>query len=320
MANPGHEGISPSEVYQRYESLFESWFFDDQTNLRQSDAPDRVQIPTLYVDAPADPNDKTVYPQDLNLVNIYRQAREGVVHISGQLRPKDNEVTETKEVTGSGFFVSQDGKLVTDYHVVKDANNLIVETADGRKFKASIEAVSPSNDLALLAVDDKGAVASIHVLPLEEKSSNLAWGDDLVALGYPNGWKDMYVSPGKFAYTCPLQEILPHLDQGLMPGEDPNRLLLETYAHVEGGNSGGPILNSQGHVVGVIGISNLRNKAEATPVEDLLAFLNETRNYSLVLKSRMPLSLNLDNPGHLNLSSAIKLVKELTGNGSFGLK
>lgn len=311
MTNSWDQNASLFDPQQGQEP-FKGWLDNGRTDHDIFPLPKGVEIPTLHVDLPANPDDRTIYPDNLNLVSIYQEAREGVVHIRGQLHETKAGQTETKEVTGTGFFVTSDGKLATDYHVVKNLQNLTVETADGRIFPAKIEAVSPKNDLAIVKVEYKGALNSFHVLPLAERSTNLWWGDDVVVLGYPNGWKDMYVSPGTFSSTCLLKDLLPNLKDGLIAGENPDRVLLESITHIENGNSGGPILDSAGRVVGVVGISNLSNRAEATPVEDLLAFLNETQRYTYALPTRIPLGLSWESPRNLTLRAAIELAGKLT--------
>lgn len=238
---------------------------------------DVAVLPTLRVGETPDANDRTFYPRNLNLVDIFLESEPAVVHIKGDKTKHEQGKTVPVEVTGTGFFVTPEGKLATAYHVVKDASNLKVRSADGTVYTAKIDTYDPSTDLAILKVENSNPLKTFQVLPLRTGSADLYPGTQVAALGHPRGWNEMFVSPGHFRTTRLLRDVLSDVRGGALPGENPNRLIQEYEINVQNGNSGGPVLDESGRVIGVIGLSNSRDTAQATPVEDLVRLLNHSQ-------------------------------------------
>lgn len=258
-------------------------------------AASEVWIPTLHVGKDASRSDRTINPGESRLAQVYIEASDSVVLISGNKeRTVDGRKTDVP-VTGTGFFLTPDGKLATDFHVVAGLKDIEVKTADGRRFKATVETTDPAHDLALLKVQSASAFETFKVLPLAESSKNMGAGTLVVALGYPRGWDELFASPGKYRATHLLNDILPRLNGGMLPGEDKWRLIQEHEIHVEGGNSGGPILDHSGRVVGVVGLSNggdgkPNDATMATPVEDLMRLLNHSAKIGASTAYSIPLT------------------------------
>ena len=141
--------------------------------------------------------------------------------------------------TGSGFLVSADGLIATNHHVVKNARLLAVQFADGRKVLATIVVLNPRYDLALLKVN-ASLVTSLRPLPLlaQEDDQKVKAGVPVVAFGSPLS-----------------QTFL--ITQGIISKVE-ERYLIGDFV-IEGGNSGGPLLNMNGEIVGIntFGIQNL---------------------------------------------------------------
>jgi S1-C subfamily serine protease len=249
----------------------------ERAHALQHQAGDLAVLPTLRVGETPDPNDRTVYPRNLNLVDIFLESEPAVVHIKGDKTKQEKGKTVPVEVTGTGFFVTPEGKLATAYHVVKDASNLKVKAADGTVYTATVDTYDPSTDLAILKVNSNNPLKTFQVLPLRAGGSELYPGTQVAALGHPRGWNEMFVSPGNFRTTRLLRDVLSDVRGGQLPGENPNRLIQEYEINVQNGNSGGPVLDESGRVVGVIGLSNSRDTAQATPVEDLVRLLNHSQ-------------------------------------------
>ena len=147
-----------------------------------------------------------------------------------------------KTGTGSGFFVSADGLLVTNRHVLKGSTSADIEGPDGTKFKVR-RVVNTQADLDLVTaeVDTQGKVMPF-LLPEPELPAK---GDKIIALGSPRGYKFSF-SEGSIAgiRNLPDPENRQITD---MKGE-----FIQFTAPVSPGSSGGPILNSAGNVVGVV--------------------------------------------------------------------
>ena len=134
---------------------------------------------------------------------------------------------------GSGFIISKDGYVMTNYHVVKDADEIIVRLSDRRELKAEIIGVDPRSDVALLKIDATGLpVASIG------KSSDLEVGEWVLAIGSPFGF-DHSATAGIVSAkgrSLPRENYVP---------------FIQTDVAINPGNSGGPLFNQEGEVVGV---------------------------------------------------------------------
>ena len=134
---------------------------------------------------------------------------------------------------GSGFIISKDGYVMTNYHVVKDAEEIIVRLSDRRELKAEIIGVDPRSDVALLKIDATGLpVARIG------KSSDLEVGEWVLAIGSPFGF-DHSATAGIVSAkgrSLPRENYVP---------------FIQTDVAINPGNSGGPLFNQEGEVVGV---------------------------------------------------------------------
>ena len=132
---------------------------------------------------------------------------------------------------GSGFLVSASGLIATNHHVVRNARLLAVQFADGRKVQATIAALNPRYDLAILRIN-ASLVTSLTPFPLisQEDDSQVKPGVPVVAFGSPLG-----------------QTFL--ITQGIISKVE-DRVILGDFV-IEPGNSGGPLVNLDGQVVGV---------------------------------------------------------------------
>jgi serine protease Do len=141
---------------------------------------------------------------------------------------------EGRRGSGSGFVIREDGYLVTNAHVVDDADRIDVKLSTGKRHQARIVGRDDRTDVALLKVD----VAGLPVAPLGD-SNRVRVGEFVLALGHPFGLEQT-VSFGIVSRKgAPLQSAAPGFD------------FVQTDAAVNPGNSGGPLVNMAGEVVGV---------------------------------------------------------------------
>ena len=134
---------------------------------------------------------------------------------------------------GSGFIISKDGYVMTNYHVVKDADEIIVRLSDRRELKADVIGVDTRSDVALLKIDATG-------LPVVKigQSSDLEVGEWVLAIGSPFGF-DHSATAGIVSAkgrSLPRENYVP---------------FIQTDVAINPGNSGGPLFNQAGEVVGV---------------------------------------------------------------------
>lgn len=160
--------------------------------------------------------------------------------------PAPSTETEKQKVgSGSGFFVSTDGLIVTNKHVVSDEKaEYTVISGDGTEYPAQVLARDPSNDIALLKIE-KSEGKDFPALTLGD-SDRVRVGETIIAIGNPLGEFENSVSRGI------ISGLKRNLDAGSGQG-DSERLsdIIQIDAAINPGNSGGPLFNLSGEVVGV---------------------------------------------------------------------
>jgi len=145
--------------------------------------------------------------------------------------------TGDQQVSGSGVFISQDGYVLTNNHVVDGTNNVVVILADGTQLPAKIVGTDRYADLAVLKAD--GQVPAVANLG---NSDNLKPGETVIAIGSPLGDFKNTVTVGVVSAT----------GRNLDTGEGYNiEGLIQTDAAINSGNSGGPLVNLAGQVIGI---------------------------------------------------------------------
>ena len=170
---------------------------------------------------PAQPADE----QAANVVQLAEQARKSVVVIT--VTGRDGR----QQGLGSGFIVSADGLIATNLHVIGEARPISVQTADGKKYEVTeVHAFDRPLDLALVRVNAK----DLPALALGD-SDSLKQGQPVVAIGNPHGLKHSVVT-------------------GVVSGtrEIEGRQMIQLAIPIEPGNSGGPLLDMQGRVHGLL--------------------------------------------------------------------
>ncbi len=185
-----------------------------------------------------------------------------------QLREKGRE--KQKVGGGTGFIVSSDGLIVTNKHVVIDPEaEYTVYLNDGRKFKARVLARHPIDDLAILKID----VNNLTTLSLGD-SSKLKLGQFVIAIGNALGEFQNTVSFG----------VISGLNRTITASDETGRVerlegLIQTDAAINFGNSGGPLLNLRGEVIGVNTAiaSGAENIGFAIPIERVKRMLKEVQ-------------------------------------------
>ncbi len=136
---------------------------------------------------------------------------------------------------GSGFIISEKGHILTNNHVVEDADIIKVSLSDNREFVAKVVGTDPQSDVALLKIDDP---ANLPVLPLGD-SSALEAGEWVIAIGNPFGLSQT-VTVGVVSATG-------RSSVGINEYEN----FIQTDAAINPGNSGGPLINGRGEAVGI---------------------------------------------------------------------
>jgi len=179
----------------------------------------------------------------LSVNQIYRKAYRGVVEITvtsnsgGQQTPFGGGSGET-QAEGSGWVYDDQGHIVTNEHVVDGATSISVQFWNGKTYTAHLVGSDKTTDLAVIKVD----APSSQLFPLSVgSSSDLQVGDGVVAIGSPFGLEETVTS----GIVSALHRSIDSQSQFTITNA------IQTDAAINHGNSGGPLLDSQGRVVGV---------------------------------------------------------------------
>jgi len=178
-------------------------------------------------------------PEEETVIGVYRAASPGVVHITSTVLSQDFFFRIVPERgTGSGFMVDDRGYILTNNHVVENADSLEVTLADKSKVPAKLVGRDPNNDLAVIRIN----VPREKLTPLRlGDSSQLVVGQTAIAIGNPFGL-DRTVTRG----------VVSALGRSLKADTGRQiRNVIQTDAAINPGNSGGPLLNSRGEVIGI---------------------------------------------------------------------
>ncbi len=174
--------------------------------------------------------------KELSLVEIFENAESGVVRINVK-RP--NPELRGVSGIGSGFVYDREGHIITNDHVVNNAEKVVVTFLDGRSFNAKVVGVDVFTDLAVIKVN--ASSDALYPLPLGD-SSKLRVGEQIAAIGNPFGLSGSMTS----GIVSQLSRLLPSQDSGFQIPD-----IIQTDAAINPGNSGGPLLNMKGEVVGI---------------------------------------------------------------------
>lgn len=173
---------------------------------------------------------------EISLADLFEKSDDGVVKVSVR---KSTELPTGRSL-GSGFVYDVSGHIITNNHVVEDSQKTTVTFLDGTSYNAKVIGTDPYTDLAVLKVDVNPSL--LHPLPLGD-SSTLRVGEQVAAIGNPFGLSGSMTS----GIVSQLGRLLS--TPGTASFSIPD--VIQTDAAVNPGNSGGPLLNMKGQVIGI---------------------------------------------------------------------
>lgn len=166
---------------------------------------------------------------------------------------------------GSGFAISSNGYILTNYHVIKGADSLYVQNSRGVSFKVKAAYTDPVNDIAILKISDS-LFENLGSLPYSIKKTTAGIGESVYTLGYPKD--DVVLGDGYVSSKT---------------GINGDSLAYQVAIPVNPGNSGGPLLDNNGNIVGVINGKEMKVDGAAFAVKSkyIMEALNAIPNDSL---------------------------------------
>ncbi|MDB5030437.1 serine protease, partial [Mucilaginibacter sp.] len=146
---------------------------------------------------------------------------------------KGNAAPDKYSATATGFAITADGLIATNYHVVNGANGVSVQSADGTTYKAEVLYTEPQHDIAILKITDK-AFEGLSAVPYTFKKADGNLAEQISTYGYPDGFPEY--TPGYLSS---------------LTGEKGDSVHYKVTIPINPGNSGGPLWDSKGNVIGI---------------------------------------------------------------------
>ena len=188
----------------------------------------------------------------------------------------------TSAAAGSGFVITEDGYIVTNHHVIEGANAITVTFSDGESYDAVYVGGEKSNDVAIIKIDASGLLPVIL-----GTTDNMHVGDAVVAIGNPLGELTFSMSDG----------IISALARSITMDDGTPMNMIQTNTAINSGNSGGPLFNMYGEVVGIVsakyssegglwgrGAASIEGLGFAIPMDDVADMLSDIIENGYVTK------------------------------------
>ena len=251
--------------------------------------------------------------EESNNIAVYKKALPSVVNITSStvglnffygLVPQQGQ--------GSGFILDRQGHILTNYHVIADAQKIEVTTYDKHRSRARVIGRDPNHDLALLQIDAPNLVPAVLA-----DSKNLVVGQKVYAIGNPFGLQGTMTT----GIISAIRSI--HGPQGDLIDN-----AIQTDAAINPGNSGGPLLNSRGEVIGINSLIATGNQGVeqnagigfAIPIDTAKAVLGDFQKYGRVRRPSLgivslPIDPNLADQMGLPVGNGV-LIQRVLPNGA----
>ena len=206
---------------------------------------------------------------------IYNQNLESIVAVNCTTKVTENGKTYQATSAGSGFVLTADGYVVTNHHVIDGASTISVAWYDGSTMDAVLIGSDSVNDIALLKVEAE------NLRPVSiGSSSDLQVGDQVVAIGNALGELSFSLTVGYVSGT----------DRSVTT-DGTTQTMIQTDASINSGNSGGPLFNAKGEVIGITTAkysgttssgASIEGIGFAIPMDDVYGMLEDLRDYGYI--------------------------------------
>ena len=195
--------------------------------------------------------------KEMTAAEVYAANVNSTVGITTSITTNYWGFQTTSAAAGSGFILTEDGYILTNYHVVENSNSITVAMYNGDTYDATLIGYDESNDVAVLKVDAEG----LSPVVLGD-SDNLNVGDSVVAIGNPLGELTFSETSG----------IVSALNREVTMSSDTTMDLIQTDCAINSGNSGGALFNMYGEVVGITNAKYSSSSSSSSASIDNIGF------------------------------------------------
>lgn len=215
----------------------------------------------------------------MTAAEVYKANVDSTVGITTSINTNYFGYKTTAAAAGSGFIISKDGYIVTNYHVIDDATKITVTLYNGKKYNAELVGGDEGNDIAVLKID------ASDLKPVKLGSSSaLNVGDDVATIGNPLGELTFSLTTG----------VVSALDRTITT-ENSTMTLIQTDTAINSGNSGGALFNMNGEVIGITNAkysgsgsstsASIDNIAFAIPIDSVKSMIDSIISSGYAVKS-----------------------------------
>ena len=266
VVSAGVSAFCVDRVWQQQYQLLQK-NFDEKLDILRKQIGDGVTS--------GNPGGELVTGESLSATQIYQQNVRSVVAITASVRTSANGGIYESSSAGTGFVWTENGYIITNHHVIEGASAVTVTMHNGQAFEAAVIGADATNDIALLKIQ----VAGLDPVTIGSSASTQV-GDQVVAIGNALG------------------ELTSSLTVGYVSGIDRDvdtdgniMTMIQTDAAINAGNSGGPLFNARGEVIGIntakySGTTNSGASIEgigfAIPIDDVIGMLDDLMNYGYI--------------------------------------
>ena len=235
--------------------------------------------PSTVIDVATIDTSKQMSPAE-----VYAQNVASTVGITTSVTTNYFGFTTTSAASGSGFVLSDDGYILTNYHVIENSTSIKVTMYDGNSYDAELIGYDESNDIAVLKVDAE----NLSPVVLGD-SDNLNVGDSVVAIGNPLGELTFSLTAG----------VVSALDREVTLSGNVTMELIQTDCAINSGNSGGALFNLYGEVIGITNAkysssgsgASIDNIGFAIPINSVLDIVNSIIEKGYIAKPYIGVSV-----------------------------
>ena len=200
---------------------------------------------------------RTDTSEQLTPREVYAQNVNSTVGITTSITTNYWGYQTTSAASGSGFILTEDGYILTNYHVIENSNSVQVTTYDNTAYSASIVGYDESNDIAVLKIDATGLTPVVL-----GDSDELYVGDEVMAIGNPLGELTFSLTVG----------YVSAMDREVTLSSGTTMDLIQTDAAINSGNSGGALFNTYGEVVGITNAKYSSSSSSSSASIDNIGF------------------------------------------------